>query len=97
MDLSFCKEKDKTILKQVINCDNVMNSLTIFENFKTRKHFYEKTQKWYFSLIDIIAVLTNQKDYQMARKYWNKLKERLKNEGSEVSSWKRWCASLSEV
>jgi DNA-damage-inducible protein D len=36
-----------------------------------------------FSVIDIIQVLTIQSDYQTARKYWNKLKERLKKEGSE--------------
>jgi len=43
----------------------------------------EKTETWLFSVIDIIQVLTQQPDYQTARKYWNKLKERLGKEGSE--------------
>ena len=61
-----------------------MNNLTIFENFEIRRQFDEKSQKWYFSVIDIIAVLTEQKDYNKANNYWRKLKQRLKTEGSEV-------------
>lgn len=57
--------------------------LTIFDDFKIRRHFDEDNEKWYFSVIDIVAALTEQKDYQRARKYWNKLKERLKEEGNE--------------
>jgi hypothetical protein len=37
-----------------------------------------------FSVIDIVKILTSQSNYQTARKYWNKLAERLKNEGSQV-------------
>lgn len=60
------------------------NSLAIFENFKIRRHYDEKTETWYFSVIDIVAALINQDDFQAARKYWNKLSERLKVEGSEA-------------
>ena len=59
-------------------------SLAIFEGQKIRRHYDEKTETWYFSVVDIVAVLTNQVNFQTARKYWNKLAERLKNEGSEV-------------
>jgi len=59
-------------------------SLTIFETFKIRRHFDEEKEIWYFSIVDIVAALTDQKDFQAARKYWNKLKERLKVEGSEL-------------
>lgn len=59
-------------------------TLAIFENFKIRRIYDEKTETWYFSVIDIVAALTEQADYQTARKYWNKLAERLKTEGSEV-------------
>lgn len=59
------------------------NALAIFENFKIRRHYDEKTETWYFSVIDIIAALTEQSDFQIARKYWNKLSERLKAEGNE--------------
>lgn len=58
--------------------------ITIFEDFKIRRHFDEEREKWYFSVIDIVAALTEQKEYQKSRKYWNKLKERLKIEGSQV-------------
>ena len=60
------------------------NSLAIFENFKIRRHYDEKTETWYFSVIDIIAALTEQRDYKKAKSYWTTLKNRLKNEGSEV-------------
>jgi hypothetical protein len=43
----------------------------------------EASETWWFSVVDIIQVLTQQPDYQTARKYWNKLKERLGKEGSQ--------------
>jgi len=59
-------------------------SIAIFENFKIRRFFDEKVEIWYFSVIDIIAVLTDQLDYKKAKTYWTTLKNRLKNEGSEL-------------
>ena len=56
----------------------------MFEGNKIRRHYDEKTETWFFSVIDIVAALTNQKDYQRAKTYWTTLKNRLKNEGSEV-------------
>lgn len=61
-----------------------MKNLTIFENFKVRRHYDEKAEKWYFSVIDIVAALTEQHDYKKAKSYWATLKSRLKKEGSEV-------------
>ena len=55
-------------------------SLVIFEGKKIRRYYDEKTETWYFSVIDIIAALTNQTNFQLARNYWKVLK----NEGSEV-------------
>lgn len=60
------------------------NHLAIFENFKIRRIYDEKKELWYFSVIDIIAALIDQKDFQLARNYWKVLKNRLKTEGSEV-------------
>ncbi|MFH1561261.1 MAG: BRO family protein [Patescibacteria group bacterium] len=48
-----------------------------------RRSWNEKEEKWYFSVTDIIQALIQQADYQTARKYWNKLKERLKKEKNE--------------
>lgn len=58
--------------------------LAIFEGRKIRRVWDEKEEKWYFSVIDIIAILTNQINFQLARNYWKVLKNRLKKEGSEV-------------
>jgi hypothetical protein len=56
----------------------------IFEGKKIRRHWDEEKELWYFSVVDVVGILTEQADYQTARKYWNKLAERLKKEGSEV-------------
>jgi hypothetical protein len=55
----------------------------VFEERQIRRLYDEKTDTWFFSVVDIIQVLTQQADYQTARKYWNKLKERLGKEGSQ--------------
>jgi hypothetical protein len=62
----------------------VTEDLSVFEDYKIRRIYDEEKEIWYFSVIDIIQILTEQEDYQKARKYWNKLKERLKEEGSEL-------------
>ncbi len=59
------------------------NTLAVFENFKIRRIYDEKQEKWYFSVIDIIAVLIEQKDFKKAQSYWTTLKSRLKKEGNE--------------
>ena len=61
-----------------------MNKPAIFEDYKIRRIHDEETETCFFSVIDVVQTLTQQSDNQKARKYWNKLKERLKNEGSET-------------
>ena len=56
----------------------------VFEEREIRRVYDERTETWYFSVVDIVQVLTQQPDFQAARKYWNKLKERLNKEGSQV-------------
>ena len=58
--------------------------ISLFEEHKIRRHYDEATETWYFSVVDIIQILIQQPDFQTARKYWNKLKERLGKEGSQV-------------
>ncbi|HLE11604.1 MAG: antirepressor [Bdellovibrionales bacterium RIFOXYD12_FULL_39_22] len=58
-------------------------NLAIFENYKIRRIFDEKTETWYFSVIDIIQILVEQPNFQAARNYWKVLKNRLNKEGSE--------------
>lgn len=60
------------------------NNLAVFEEYKIRRHYDEETETWFFSVIDIVQALTQQPDYQLARNYWKVLKNRLKNEGSQL-------------
>ena len=60
------------------------NKLKIFEEKKVRSVWSEEKQKWFFSVIDIVAILTNQDDYKKAKSYWSTLKERLIKEGGEL-------------
>lgn len=55
-----------------------------FEDQPIRAAWDEELEEWYFSIIDVIQVLIDQSDYNTARKYWNKLKQRLKDEGSQL-------------
>ncbi len=59
------------------------NESAIFEGHDIRRSYDETTEIWWFSVVDIIQVLTQQPNYQTARKYWNKLKERLDKEGGQ--------------
>jgi DNA-damage-inducible protein D len=59
-------------------------SLAVFEDFKIRRIYDEKAETWYFSVVDIIAALIQQPDFQAARNYWKVLKNRLNKEGSET-------------
>lgn len=54
-----------------------------FDGQSIRRVYDEDTDTWWFSVVDVVQVLTQQPDYQTARKYWNKLRERLGKEGSE--------------
>ena len=60
------------------------NKIKLFQKQKVRAVWDENLEEWLFSVIDVVKILTNQSNYQAARKYWNKLAERLKNEGSQV-------------
>ena len=71
------------------------NTLAVFEDYKIRRIYDEESETWYFSVVDIIQVLIQQPEYQTARKYWNKLKERLKKEGSEVVTFCHGLKALS--
>lgn len=61
---------------------NPDKALVVFQGKKIRRIWFN--EEWWFSVVDIVAVLTEQEDFQTARKYWNKLSQRLREEGSEV-------------
>jgi len=59
-------------------------SLQLFEEHKVRTAWDSEQEKWYFSIVDVVAVLTDSVDYQTARNYWKVLKNRLTAEGNET-------------
>ncbi len=61
------------------------NELKLFEDKKIRAKWDAEQEKWYFSVVDIVAALTDN-DYQKARNYWKWLKNKLNQEGSELVS-----------
>ena len=58
-------------------------ALAVFENYRIRRIYDEESATWFFSVVDIVAALIQQPDYQAARNYWKVLKSRLKKEGGE--------------
>jgi len=62
------------------------NEIQLFEKQQVRTAWDEESEKWWFSVLDIIAVLTDQPDYKKVRNYWKWLKNKMKTEGSELVS-----------
>ncbi len=61
-------------------------SVKLFESRQVRAEWDEENEKWWFSILDIITILTDQPDYEKVRNYWKWLKNKLKEEGSELVS-----------
>jgi hypothetical protein len=61
-----------------------MSNIKLFESKKIRSHWDAEVEKWYFSIVDIVSVLTDQPNHQGARNYWKVLKNRLLKEGNET-------------
>ncbi|PIZ51738.1 hypothetical protein COY27_02600 [Candidatus Woesearchaeota archaeon CG_4_10_14_0_2_um_filter_33_13] len=57
-------------------------ALVVFQDKKIRRLWHDN--RWFYSVVDIVAILIEQEDFQTARKYWNKLSQRIREEGSEV-------------
>ena len=57
-------------------------AIKLFEQQQVRTHWEEEEEKWYFSIIDVIQILT---ESERPRKYWSDLKNKLKKEGSQLS------------
>ena len=60
------------------------DKIQLFEDKHIRTAWDEEKEEWYFSIVDVVSVLTDSPDYNTGRKYWNKLKQRLKDEGNEL-------------
>ena len=59
-------------------------AIQLFQERKVRTVWDDKDEKWYFSIVDVVEILADSKDYQTARNYWKVLKNRLKKEGNET-------------
>jgi prophage antirepressor len=59
------------------------DKIQLFENQRIRTAWNEEKEEWYFSIVDVVAVLTDQPDQRGASNYWAKLKQRLKEEGAD--------------
>ena len=59
------------------------DKIQLFEDKRIRTAWDEEKEEWYFSIVDVVAVLTDQPDQRGASNYWAKLKQRLKEEGSD--------------
>ena len=62
------------------------DKIKLFENQRIRTAWNEEKEEWYFSIVDVVAVLTDQPDQRRAAKYWSVLKTRLKKEGSQLTT-----------
>lgn len=62
------------------------DQIQLFENKRIRTAWDAEKEEWYFSIVDVVAVLTDQPDQRHAAKYWSVLKTRLKKEGSELTT-----------
>lgn len=62
------------------------NKIQLFEKQQVRTAWDEENEKWWMSVLDVIAILTDQPDYAKVRNYWKWLKGKLKKEGSELVS-----------
>ena len=60
------------------------DSIKLFSDKKVRVHWDDEQEKWYFSIVDVIGILTDQETYQGGRNYWKVLKHRLLKEGNET-------------
>ena len=72
-----CRKKGNTFMEDI----HMDNKIQIFEDKKIRTAWDEEKEEWYFSVVDVVSVLTDSKD---PTAYWRKLKQRLKVEGNET-------------
>lgn len=60
------------------------NKIQLYENQQIRTAWDEEKEEWYFSVVDVVGILSDQPDYDHARNYWKVLKNRIRKEGNEL-------------
>ena len=71
------------------------DQIQLFEDQPIRTAWDAEQEEWYFSVVDVVRVLTEQPDYDGARNYWKVLKNRLKKEGSQLPTLRRQLTFMS--
>jgi prophage antirepressor-like protein len=85
MDEKEFEEQLSQLAERVSKKETDINtSIKLFENKKVRTAWDEDEEEWYFSIVDVISILTNQDTQRNASTYWAVLKKRLNDEGSEL-------------
>ena len=74
----------ESILHSVGLEEYIMDNIQLFEDQPIRTAWVEDEEEWYFSIVDVVQVLTEQPDVDGARNYWKVLKKRLKDEGNQL-------------
>lgn len=82
--LAGCQGLLKELSQKRGEQDGTNDKIQLFEDKRIRTAWDEEKEEWYFSIVDVVAVLTEQSDYQAARNYWKVTKKRLKDEGNET-------------
>jgi prophage antirepressor-like protein len=72
------------------------NEIQLFENKRIRTAWDEEKEQWYFSVVDVVAVLTDQPTQRSAAKYWSVLKTRMKKEGNQLTTNCRQLKMIAE-
>ena len=72
------------------------SKIQLYDNQPIRTAWDEENEEWFFSIVDVVRILTDQHDFQKARKYWNKLKERLLAEGNAQDRFLRGVRRLQD-
>ena len=62
------------------------NKIALFEDRQVRQLWDEEAEKWWFSVVDVVEILTDQPDHDHARKYWSVMKTRMKQEGAQPTT-----------
>ena len=62
------------------------HKIKLFEAQQVRTHWDAEAEKWWFSVVDVIQILSAQPTHDRARKYWSVMKTRMKQEGAEVTT-----------
>lgn len=82
--LDGCQGLLKEFMTERGDSNGTNDNIQLFEDKRIRTAWDEEKEEWYFSVVDVVAVLTDQPDYQAARNYWKVTKKRLKDEGNET-------------